>query len=46
LHSYQFATRLNSQNRRETEIMNETLHINMYMNIGISNWNNWSFDLT
>jgi len=45
LHSFQLATRLNSQNTNETEIINEFWHINLFMNIGISNWHNWSFDL-
>jgi hypothetical protein len=44
--SFQLATRLNSQNRYETEVINELWHINMYMNIGISNWHIWRFDTT
>ena len=43
LPSFQIATRLNSQNRCETDIINELWHINLYMNIGISSWHNWSF---
>jgi len=38
LPSFQLATRLNSQTPYETEIYNELLHNNLYMNIGISNW--------
>ena len=38
------ATRLNSQNTYETEIHNDIWHINLYMNIGISNWRNWSYE--
>jgi len=37
LPSFQLATRLNSQNTNETEFINEIWHINLYMNIGISN---------
>jgi len=36
--SFQFATRLNSQNTNESEFINELQHINIFMNIGISNW--------
>jgi len=32
LPSFQLATRLNSQNRNETEFMNELWHFNLYMN--------------
>ena len=46
LPSFQFATRLNSQNTNETEFINELWHINLFMNIGISNWHNRNFDLT
>ena len=46
LPSFQLATRLNSQNTNETEFINERWHINLFMNICISNWNNRSFDLT
>jgi len=35
---FQLATRFNSQNQYEIEIHNEIWHINLYMNIGISNW--------
>ena len=44
--SFQIATRLSSQNSKETEFINEHWHINLYMNIGISNWNNSSFEPT
>jgi len=40
LPSFYLATRLNSQNTNETEFINEHLHINLFMNIGISNWHN------
>ena len=40
LPSFQFPTRLNPQNKIETEFINELRHINFYMNIGISNWHN------
>ena len=33
-------TRLNSQNTKETVFINELWHINLCMNIGISNWHN------
>jgi len=46
LPSFLLATRLNSKNRNETEFINEISHINLYMNIGTSNWNNWSFNAT
>ena len=38
--SFQLATRLNSENTYETAFHNEIWHINLYLNIGISNWNN------
>ena len=38
LPSFQLPTWLNSQNTNETEFINELWHINLYMNIGISNW--------
>jgi len=41
---FQLAKRLNSQNTFETEIQNEIWHINLYMNIGSSNWHNWSYE--
>ena len=44
LYSLKLATLLNSQNRNETEFLNEFCHINLYMNIGISNWHNWFSD--
>jgi len=37
LHSFLLARRLNSQNTNETDFINELWHINLYMNIGISN---------
>jgi hypothetical protein len=43
LPSFQLATRLNSQNTYENIFHNEIWHINLYMNIGISNWHNWSY---
>jgi len=43
---FQFATLFNSQNTNETEFMNELWHINLFMNIGFSNWHNRSFYLT
>ena len=43
LPSFQLAIRFNSQNTNETEFINENWHINLYMNIGISNWHVWSF---
>jgi hypothetical protein len=46
LPSFQLATKLNSQNTNETEFNNEPWDINKFMNIGISNWHNWSFGLT
>jgi hypothetical protein len=46
LPSFQLATRLNSQNSYETAFQNEMRHINLYMNIGISNWHNWCYDPT
>jgi len=46
LPSFQLAKRLNSQTRKETEFIKEASHMNLYMNIGISNWNNWSFEHT
>ena len=46
LPSFLLAPRLNSQNTNETQFINKLLHINLNMNIGISNWHNWIFDLT
>ena len=46
LPSFQLASRLNSQNTNETEFINELLHKNLFMNIGISKWHNRIFDLT
>ena len=46
LPSFQLVTRINSENRNETEFINVLWHINLYKNIGISNWHNWSLDLT
>ena len=46
LPSFQLVTRINSQNRNETELIN-VLWLNILcMNIGISNLNNWNFDPT
>ena len=45
LPSFQFSTRLNSQNTNETDFINEHFHINIFMNIGNSNWHMWNFDL-
>jgi len=39
--SFHLATRINSQNRNVNVLINELLHINLYMNTGISNWNKW-----
>jgi len=44
LPSFQLLTRINSQIRKENEFINVLWHIILYMNIGISNWHNWSFD--
>jgi len=41
---FQFVTRINSQNRNETEFINVLWLIILYMNIGIPNWHNWNFD--
>ena len=38
--SFQLPTRLNSQNTNETDFINELRNVNLYMNIGISNWHN------
>ena len=46
LPSFQLATRLNSQNTNETVFINELCRINLRLNIDISNWHNWTFDLT
>jgi len=43
---FQLVTMLNSQKTFETEIHNEIWHINLYMNISISNWHIWSHDPT
>ena len=40
------ATLFNPQNSNDTEFINVLCHINLYMNIGISNWYNWIFDPT
>ena len=45
LPSFHLAIPLNSQNTNETEIINELCHINLFINIGISNWHNWIFDV-
>ena len=41
LPSFQLVTRINSQNRNETEFINVLWLIILYMNIGISIWHNW-----
>jgi hypothetical protein len=46
LPSFQFAIRLNSQNRIESEFINELWLINLYMNICLSNWHFWIFNPT
>ena len=46
LSSFQLVTRLNSQNRIETSLLMNSEHINLYMNISISNWHNSSLDST
>ena len=46
LPSYQLVTRINSQNRNESVFINIFWNIILYMNIGISNWYNLSFDPT
>jgi len=38
-----FATRLNSQNRNETEFINDLSHVISYRNVRISNWDNWIY---
>ena len=40
LPSFQLATRLNSLTKNETEFINEIWPINLFRNIGISNWHN------
>ena len=46
LPSFLLVTRLNSQNRNETDFINEYWHIKLYMNIGVSYWQNWNLDPT
>ena len=46
LPSFMLDTRIYSQNRNETVSINVLWQIIWYMNIGISNWPNWSFDPT
>jgi len=43
---FRLVTLLNSQNTNEIEFLSELLHINLYKNIGISNWHIWSTDPT
>jgi len=43
---FKLATRLNSQKTIESVIHNDIWHIKLYMNIGISNCNNWSYNRT
>ena len=45
LNSFQLVTQLNSQNRKERSLL-IFWHINLYMNISISNWHNSRFDST
>ena len=45
LPSFQLVTRLNSQNRNETNLLMNS-DTNLCMNISISNWHNSSFDYT
>ena len=45
LPSFQLVTQLNSQNRKERSLL-IFWHINLYMNISISNWHNSRFDST
>ena len=44
--SFQLVTRINLQNRNETVFIKVLWHIIFYMNIGISNRHNWSFEPT
>ena len=46
LPSFQLVTRIKLQNRNENEFINVLWLTILYMNIGISNWNNWNFDPT
>jgi hypothetical protein len=46
LPSFRVATGLNSQNTNKAEFSKQLWHINLFMNIGISNWHNWRFELT
>ena len=46
LPSFQLVTLINLQNRNETEFINVRWHVILYMNIGISNWHNWTIDTT
>jgi hypothetical protein len=46
LPSFQIATRINSQNRNETDFINENCHFNFNMNNSIFNWRCWNFDTT
>ena len=46
LPSFQLVSRINSQNRNETEFINLLWHIILWLSIGISNLHNWSFDTT
>jgi len=43
---YQLARRLNSQITYENVFHNEIWLINLYMNVGIFNWHNWSYEPT
>jgi len=46
LPSFQVVTRINSQNRNETEFISILWLTILCMNIGIFNWHNWGFHLT
>ena len=46
LQSFQLVTRISSQKRNENEFINVLCFFNLCMNIGNSNWHNWSFDPT
>jgi len=46
LRSFLLVTRINSQNSNDIEFINVLWHFILYMNIGNSNWHNWSFHFT
>jgi len=43
---FQLAAQLNSLNQYETDIHNNLVHINMYINTALSNWRFWIIDHT